>query len=415
MKDISQIKGGLEKMRYISRKLLAIAVALVLFFMFDALGSTQKSHGQGSKSAPARELKLGWMAGITGFLSELGLNTKEVTDWAVEQANQAGGINGMQIKIVYADTKIDPQLARQSAERLIMSDKVPAIIGDYYTPNTDAILEIVEKAKVPLITPGSGGIMLTKKGYKYIFRGCYSSEFDATIMGQYAVETLKAKRIVILGGSDSFSRSVGDAFQKYVKDSGKAEIVGYDTYDRATTKDFTNLLLKYKSNPPDAIYLSGSQADGGLIAKQAVEAGMKTKFLGNLAQTKTAYYEIGGKATVGTIATTSFTGMAENYKDFAEPSTVKFIETFVNKFKKTPTLDHAQGYDATNMLLEAIRRAKSTDGEKIRQGLLSLTDYRGAVGTIKMLPNGDILVKMFLVQLMEGGKWKVLAAIMPKV
>jgi branched-chain amino acid transport system substrate-binding protein len=399
----------------ISRKLLTMGIVLVLFFTIDGFGLVKKSQGQDGKGTPAKELKIGWIGGVTGFLSELGLNTKEVTDWEVSQVNQAGGVNGMQIKIIYADTKTDPQLARQSAERLIMSDKVPAIIGDYYTPNTDAVLEIVEKAKVPLITPGSSGIMLTKKGNKYIFRGCYSSEFDAAIMGRYAVESLKAKRIVIMGGSDSFSRSVGDAFQKYIKDSGKADIIGYDTYDRATTKDFTNLLLKYKENPPDAIYMSGSQADGGLIAKQAVEAGIKTQFLGNLAQTKSAYYEIGGMATVGTIATTSFIGMAENYRDFAEPSTVKFTEAFVKKFKKTPTLDHAQGDDATSMLLEAIRRAKSTDGGKIREALLSLNDYKGAVGTIKMLPNGDIMVKMFLVQLMEGGKWKVLAGILPKI
>jgi len=398
-----------------SRKLLAVGMAMVVLFMSNAFGLVKNSHGQGTKSAPAKELKIGWMGGITGFLSELGLNTKEVTEWAVEQANQSGGISGSQVKMVYADTKTDPQLARQSAERLIMSDKVPAIIGDYYTPNTDAILEIVEKAKVPLITPGSSGIMLTQKGNKYIFRGCYSSIFDATIVGQYAIETLKAKRLVIMGGSDSFSRSVGDAFEKYIKDSRRAEIAGYDTYDRATTKDFTNLLLKYKENPPDAIYLSGSQADGGLIAKQAVEAGIKTQFLGNLAQTKSAYYQIGGKATVGTIASTSFIGMAENYRDFAEPSTVKFTEEFAKRFKKTVTLDHAQGYDATSMLFEALRKANSTDGEKIRQGLLGLTAYKGAVGTIKMLPNGDILVKMFLIQLMEDGKWKVLAAIMPKV
>ena len=146
-----------------------------------------------------------------------------------------------------------------------------------------------------------------------------------------------------------------------------------------------------------------------------MEAGIKTLFLGNLAQTKSAYYQIGGKATVGTIASTSFIGMAENYRDFAEPSTVKFTEEFAKRFKKTVTLDHAQGYDATSMLFEALRKANSTDGEKIRQGLLGLTAYKGAVGTIKMLPNGDILVKMFLIQLMEDGKWKVLAAIMPKV
>jgi len=398
-----------------SRKLSAMGMVLIMFFMFDAFALAKKSHGQGAKSVPANELKIGWMGGITGILAELGLNVREATDWAVEEANQAGGINGRQIRIVYADTKIDPQLARQSAERLIMSDRVPAIIGDYYTPNTDAILEIVEKAKVPLITPGSGGIMLTQKGYKYIFRGCYSSEFDALVAGRYAVENMKARRIVIMGASDSFGRSVGDAFEKYVKGSGKAEIVGYDTYDFATTKDFTNLLLKYKANPPDIIYLSGAQADGGLITKQAVEAGIKTQFLGNLAQTKSAYYKIGGKATVGTIATTSFIGMAENYRDFAEPSTVKFTEAFVKRYQKAPTLDHAQGYDTTNMLLEAFRIAKSTDGEKVREALLGLSDYKSARGTIKMLPNGDILVKMFLIQLMDDGKWKVLAAIMPKV
>ncbi len=400
-------------------KYARLALAGVLVLSLTACGTRQGAPASEKKgqSAPGpatgEELKIGWMGGLTGMLAELGLNTKEATDWAVDEANQKGGVLGRRIKLVYADTKIDPQLARQSVERLIKSDRVAAIIGDYYTPNTDAAMEIAARFQVPMITPGSSGINLTTKGNQFIFRGCYSSAYDATVMGQYAINTLGLKTFAIFGGTDSFSRSVGDAFADYVKRSGKGEVVGYESYDRATTKDFTNLLLKYRGKPPDAVYLAGAQADGGLIAKQAAELGLKVRLLGNLAQTKDAYFKIGGPATVGTVATTSFAGMAENYKDFAEPSTIAFTEAFTRKFGKPPTLDHAQGYDATGMLLEALRRANSTDGEKVRQALLSLDNYKGAVGTIKMLPNGDIQVRMNLVQLQADGKWKVLASSLP--
>ena len=400
-------------------KYARLMLAGVLVLSLTACGTRQgtaASEGKGPSTpaaATGEELKIGWMGGLTGMLAELGLNTKETTDWAVDEANRKGGVLGKRIKVIYADTKIDPQLARQSVERLIKSDRVAAIIGDYYTPNTDAAMELAARYKVPMITPGSSGINLTAKGNQFIFRGCYSSAYDATVMGQYAIHTVGLKSFVILAGTDSFSRSVGDAFADYVKRSGRGEIAGYELYDRATTKDFTNLLLKYQGKPPDAIYLAGSQADGGLIARQAAELGLKVRFLGNLAQTKDAYFKIGGPATVGTVATTSFVGMAENAKDYAEPSTLAFTEAFTKKFGKPPTLDHAQGYDSAGMLLEALRRANSTDGDKVRQALLSLDNYKGAVGTIKMLPNGDIQVRMYLVQLQADGKWKVLASSMP--
>jgi branched-chain amino acid transport system substrate-binding protein len=387
--------------RFIRTMLLVSLIGLVL------LGITASQALCQATKLPA-EIKIGWMGGLTGLLAEFALDVKKGTDLALEEINGSGGVLGKPVKLVYADTKTDPQIAVQSAQRLITSDKVVAILGDYFSPNTLAILDTVEKAKMPLFSPGSNATEITQKGKKFIARDVIPSAYSGEVIAKYAVDTLKLKSFVIFSGTDAYTRANGDAFKKYVEDNKLGEIRAYETYDRGSTRDFTNLLLKYKEKQPDAIFTAGGPSDSALVVKQAREVGITCQFLGTLSQAKASFYEIAGKAAIGMCASNNYPGDAVNVNDFAEKSTIDFIAKWKQKYGVQPPYDTASGYDGLKILALAINQAKSLEGEKIMNQILSIKDYKGAIGTITMQPNGDGITPMYIMRYDENGKLMII-------
>jgi len=351
-------------------------------------------------------IKIGWIGGLTGPLAQVVQDAKQGSEAAVEEINAAGGILGQKVELIYADTKIDPQLARQAAQRMIYSDRVSAIIGDYFTPNTIAAMDLARDNQVPMITfSGSDAIMRSKNGY--ISHVVSSTENLILALGTYALDTLKFKRFAIFTTNDAFGRETADAFVALVKKRG-AQIAGYETYDRATTRDFTNLLAKYKDNPVDAFFFGGAQADSALIAKQARQLGLKTQLLGNYPVSKPPYYAIGGEVTEGTITVSNYIGLTTNIAEFGEDSTKAFVKKWEAKFGKPPSDDHAFGYDTMRVLAHAFEQAKSPKGAAVQQALLKTQSYHGGLGTITMMPNGDASIPVYVLKWRADGKMTVL-------
>jgi branched-chain amino acid transport system substrate-binding protein len=384
-------------MKKAGKILLGVITSLMIFAMAtDSLAQTPSK-------APS-EVKIGWLGGITGILAEFALDCKKGTEVAVEEINASGGVLGKPVNVIFADTKTDPQIAVQAAQRMIISDKVVAIIGDFFSPNTLALLDVVEKAKMPLFSPNSNATEITQKGKKYIFRNVIPSTLSAEVIAKYAIENLGLKSFVIFAGTDAYTRSNGDAFKKVVEDSKKAEIRGYETYDRATTRDFTNLLLKYKDKQPEGIFTAGGPSDAGLIIKQARELGLTGQFLGTLSQAKKVIFDLAGKSAAGMYLSNEYPGDAANVKDYAEKATIDYIDRWTKRFGSPPPYDTAHGYDAAKVVAYAINKAGSLDGEAIRNQLVGIKGYPGVVGSLTIEPNGDGFVPVYIMQWKEDGK-----------
>lgn len=381
-------------------KSFAVAMSIVVLMTTMSTYSDAQARPQGPP------IKIGWMGGVTGALAEFALDCKKGSDVAVEEINAHGGVLGRPIELVSADTGTDPQKAVQAIQRMIISDKVSAIIGDYFSPNTLAVLDFAQRAKVPLFSPNSAASEITQKGYKYIFRNTVSSTLRAEVIAKYGIENLNLKTFVVFSGTDAYSRSNGDAFKKIVEDSKQAQVVGYETYDRGTTRDFTNLLLKYKDKNPQGIFMAGGPADSALIMKQARELGLKGQFLGTESQTKMSVYEIGGESVTGAYMSDEYPGEAANVNAFGEKATIDFVNRWKTRFGKFPSYDAAHGYDAVKVLAYAINKANSLNGEAIRNELAAIKGYPGVVGSLTVEPNGNGILPVYIEQ-WQGSKLMV--------
>ncbi|MBI3001456.1 MAG: ABC transporter substrate-binding protein [Deltaproteobacteria bacterium] len=386
------------------RKERIVAATWTFFLFFNITGSILPHRALGAEQGP---IKIGWTGGLTGALAQVVQDARQGTAAALEEINAAGGISGRQVEIIYADTKIDPQLARQAVQRLIYSDRVVAVIGDYFSPNTVAAMDIAQENKIPMISLASGLTSITRKQNAFVSRVVSSTEDMTRVLADYAVKSLHFRRFVVLTSSDAFARDAGDTFAEFVKKIG-GQMVGYEIYDRVTTRDFTNLLLKYKEAPPDAFFLGGAQADSALIAKQTRELGIPTQLLGSFPVSKPPYYKIGGAVTQGTITVANYIGRAANLDKYGESSTKAFVKKWKAKFGDLPSDDHAYGYDTMKILALALERAGTTDGSSVQKAILSIRNYQGAVGTIHMVPNGDAIIPLYILRWQADGNLSVL-------
>ncbi len=388
---------------------LAVFTALALGIAGCGTKATGPASGGSAGGNTGGTVKIGWIGGLTGPLSEFVLDSKEGADFAKDEINQKGGVLGKKIELIYADTQMDPQKAREAVQRYISSDKVVAIDGDYYSPNTLAIIPLIEQSKMPIASPNSNADEVTSQGAKYIVRVAASSSSNASVPVEYVLSTLHLKTWVVFGGSDGYSKSNANAAEQYLK-SHNATLQGTESYDRATTKDFSNLLLKYKERQPDAIFLAGGPADSGLIVKQARGLGIKSQFVSTNSVAKQAVWEIGGDALQGIIMVADFAGIATNYKDFAEKSTIDFIDAFkATHGGKVPSYDNAHGYDTLRIIAQGIRAADSTDGTKVA-GAMHKLEYHGALGTLKVQPDGAVVINMYIMK-WDKGKMVILSKV----
>jgi branched-chain amino acid transport system substrate-binding protein len=322
-------------------------------------------------------INIGFYGDLTGLTFNFGLSAKNGVLMAADEINQAGGINGRQIDIVIEDDKGSPEEAAQLTGKLINRYKVIAIIGAGASGNSMASAPIAQSARVPLIAPSSTNPAVTQMG-DYIFRACFIDAFQGEVMAKFAANTLKAKQAAIMLDFNSpYSRGLTDFFElSFAKLGG--EIVAKQSY-RQGDADYRGQLSAIKAMNPDVIYIPGYYGDVAIIAKQARQLGLTMPLLGADGWDAPELWELGGDALNGTFIS--------NHYSADDPS--ETIQGFVHAYRQrygnlTPDAHAALAYDALRFLAEAIQRAGTTEGPKLRDALAETKNFAGVTGIISM-------------------------------
>jgi branched-chain amino acid transport system substrate-binding protein len=413
-KGVSVACGALRFVRGSARRSLAlVSLAAVL----AGCGGAAAPAGQGAGKSPGSKapIEIGWIGGLTGPLALDVLDSQKGTDEAVAEVNAKGGVLGRPVKVLYEDTGIDPQKARQAVEQLVLSDHVPAIIGDYYSPNTLAVLPLLDKYQVPMVSENSNATPITHTGHKYIFRVVSSSNAQVKALVLYAMDTLHMKRFVLFGGTDAYSQSNLNAFRRYATPKGAA-ILGEEQYNRATTKDFSPYLIKYRHRKFDAIFLGGGPLDSALIIKQARAMGLTEPFLGTNSSARGVTWATAGNLASGLTMAVDNVTEAVNYKKYGNPATDALAAAWGKGHGgKLPNYDESHAYDATMLLLRAIQKAGSLKGPQIRQAILQVgKTYRGAAADFSIEPNGGARIQLYIVRWEKDGRMRIVAKLANK-
>ncbi len=319
-------------------------------------------------------IKLGEFASLTGKEAVFGQNVNKGTRLAIEEANAAGGVLGRKLELVTEDDQSKPGESATVVKKLISRDKVVAILGEITSGRTLEAAPVAQAAKIPLISPGATNVEVTTKG-NYIFRVCFIDDFQGTVMAKFARESLKLKRVAILS-SVSSAQSVGLA--KYFRErfvAGGGTIAAEQKYGEGD-KDFRAQLTAIKAAGADGIFVPGYYAEAALICKQARDLGLAFPLLGVDGWESPDLIAIAGTAAENTYLSTHYSPESLN------PFVVAFNERFQKRWGVASNALSVLGYDAAMLTIDAIRRAGTTEGPKLRDALAATKDYAAVTGRI---------------------------------
>src|SRR5437867_3036903 len=245
-------------------------------------------------SGGAEPIRVGHVASLTGDTATFGQSTDRGMRMALEEINARGGALGRPIELLSEDDRSITEEARTAAQKLLQRDQVVALLGEIASSRSLAAAPEAQRARVPMISPGSTNPKVTEVG-DYIFRACFIDPFQGTVMARFAREQLDVKKVAILFDfKQDYSVGLADYFRDTFKKLG-GEIVAEERYTSGDI-EFRAQLTTIRAAQPDAIFVPGYYTELGLIAKQARELGIDVPLLGGDGWDSEKTLEIGGKA-----------------------------------------------------------------------------------------------------------------------
>jgi branched-chain amino acid transport system substrate-binding protein len=353
-------------------------------------------------SAPAETIKFGFSAPLTSPIAFAAVRARNGTEFAVEHLNARGGLLGRRVEVLYGDTRLDPNEAINIARRYTLQDNIRAYFGDFTSSGTLAIIDIIQRANIPQITY-TNAIKITRSGYKHIINLKPNSDHLTAAALDYAVRVKGYKRLAIMALDDEYGKGNIDAIERYIKKYGGAQVLGSESY-RIDAKEFRPLLTKLSGLKPDAIVLTGSLADTALIVKQYGELGLKIPLVGGGGHASRPFRNIAGSASDGMIVAPAF------WPDYFKNKEAADFETAYNARYGVLAGDEWStfAYDAVNMVAAAMQKANNTDGAQVIPELFKLGVVRGASGTFRVTPNGEIDTFVFVGYWQSDGNVKII-------
>ncbi|HUZ08442.1 MAG TPA: ABC transporter substrate-binding protein [Candidatus Paceibacterota bacterium] len=349
----------------------------------------------GGSAANSDVIKVGEFASLTGSEATFGQSSHKGTALAIADINAAGGVLGKKIQLLTEDDQSQAGQPATVVRKLISSDGVVAILGEVASSRSLEAAPICQENKIPMISPASTNPQVTEVG-DYIFRVCFIDPFQGTVMANFARKTLKLQNVAVLTDVKSdYSLGLAKFFKEgFVADGGK--IAAEQNYSSGD-KDFSAELTAIKAANPDGIFVPGYYTEVGLIALQARQLGITCPMFGGDGWESSSLVPIGGKALEGDYFSTHFSPQSTS------PAVQNFVKEFRAKYNETPDAMAALGYDSAMILADAMKRAGTTDGAKVRDALATTKDFPGVTGKITIDANRNASKPAVILTITNGG------------
>jgi branched-chain amino acid transport system substrate-binding protein len=356
------------------RRYLAHTAVIMALGALAALGCKDGASDSGNSN----EIVIGHFASMTGSEATFGQSTDNGIKLAVEEINQAGGINGKKFRLITYDDKGIAQEAGTAVTRLINKDQVKAVLGEVASGLSLAGAPVCQENGVPMISPSSTNPKVTKVG-DMIFRVCFIDPFQGFVCAKFARENerLKAKKAAILYDQAApYSVGLQEEFAKAFIALG-GQISSKQTY-QGGAQDFSAQLTSIRGSEPDVVFIPGYYTDVANIAIQARKLSIHVPLLGGDGWDSAKLAEIAGKDIDGCFYANHYS------QQDPSPRVQDFIRKYREKQGTTPDGLAALGYDAARILFEAMKRAQSLSGKDIAATLAETKDFDGVTGRISI-------------------------------
>lgn len=333
----------------------------------------------------AEVIKIASGSMLSGPQSSLGEMIKLGAQLAVDEARDRFKEKGFDLQFLPQDDQAQPDVGVAVAHRLVNDPDVLAIVGHFNSGVTIPASEIYKDHDLALVSPGSTDVRVTERGLANVSRVCGRDDVQGPVGAEFAVNDLKAQRILVLHDKTPYGQGVAQAFRDKALALG-AKIVGFIGTEEKT--NFQSLILQMRVLNPDLVYFGGIYDQAGVLLKQMRERQIKALFLGADGLESSAFVDIAQNAVVGAYYTT-VAGPAEAY-----PTARTFAEAFQAKFGRAPEAYALYAYDAARVVLQAVETAAAANGgqkptRKAVAEAVRATQFDGITGPIGFDARGD--------------------------
>ena len=353
-----------------------------------AVGSAARAQGKGP-------VKIGAFGPMSGNAAAQGQSIRESVEMVVNIKNAAGGVIGRPIELVIGDDAGKPEEAAVVARRFATRDQVTLAIGSVSSPASLAAAQVFREEELPQIVVSGTAQRITTQGNEWVFRSAVPDRKLVGDMVEFINERMSnLKRFGFLYVNDDFGKGGFDAFVDAGKKYGMS-ISAEERYSRGDL-DFTAQLTRIRASNPDALMEWSRYTEGALIHRQIKQMGWELPRFGSDGIAAPAFLDLAKEAANGVIYPTHFSPATSSKL----PEAQNFIALVQKTYNKPPDYVHAQAFDAINIALAAIERAKTADRKAVRDALRQ-TDYKSVRGLFKFDQKGDPTLVTHMVRIVD--------------
>lgn len=358
-------------------------IALVTAASIALIGCGKKEEPVAAAPAPAAPtevvIKIGHVAPLTGSIAHLGKDNENGAQLAVNEANAGGvSIGGTKVRfeLLKEDDQADPKVGTTVAQKLVDA-QVAGVVGHLNSGTTIPASSIYNQAGIPMITGAATNPKLTEQGFINVFRVVGRDDQQGPAVANYLLGS-KPKTVAIIDDATAYGEGLANEVEKSLKAAGVKVLPREKGSDK--TVDWKAQLTKVKGKKPDAVFFGGMDATGGPLLRQARELGIKAIFAYGDGACTDKMTELAGDAAEGLIC--SQAGIP------VQAASKGFIDGYKKTFNIDPILYAPFTYDATKLLIEAMKKANSAD-PKVYLPEVAKISYNGASGNIAFDEKGD--------------------------
>ncbi len=354
----------------------------------------------GLASAQEQVVKIGHVAPVSGAQAHYGKDNENGARMAIEDLNKQNiTIGGKKIKfeIQAEDDAADPKQGAAAAQKLCDA-KVAGVVGHLNSGTTIPASKVYNDCGIPHVTGAATNPNLTKPGYKTTYRIIANDNALGAGLAFYAADTLKLKTVAIIDDRTAYGQGVAEVFKKTALAKGMKVVDEQFTTDKAT--DFMAILTAVKAKNPDAVFFGGMDPQAGPMLRQMEQLGLsKTKYFGGdgICTSEIAKLAAGAKTLDNVVCAEGGASLAKM------PGGTAWKARYDAKYPGQFQVYSPYTYDATFVLVDAMKRANSVD-PKVYTPKLVETNFKGVTTTIQFEPNGELKNPAITLYVYKDGK-----------
>ena len=345
-------------------------------------------------------VKIGHVAPMSGAQSHYGKDNANGAMMAIEDLNaQNIVIGGKKIKfeLQAEDDAADPKQGTAVAQKLCDS-KVSGVVGHLNSGTTIPASKVYNDCGIPMVTGASTNPNLTKPGYKTTYRIIANDLSLGAGLAFYAADALKVKTVAMIDDRTAYGQGVAEVFKKVAISKGIKVVDDQFTTDKAT--DFMAILTAIKAKKPDAVFFGGMDPQAGPMLRQMESLGMgNVKYFGGdgVCTAELAKLADGAKILDNVVCADGGASLAKM------PGGEAWKKRYDAKYPGQFQVYSPYTYDATFVLVDAMKRANSTD-PKVYTAKLAESNFKGVTNTIGFEPSGEMKNPAITLSVYKAGK-----------